>query len=267
MRSLPSVYELLPRYQAVLDIDGEWKRVSETKQDINHLDRNRARQAYEFYTEIDAHYKENRTLDDYHVPIVPIYGWGHPTTQSAVVTTNNNIKVGMDLPPSVDAIFANGDGTVPQVSAIPLELNDKPQLWWPINQKHATMQNNKDLLTRLKRTLTDLQGQLREPARGLGQTEVEVEKGIGLQVDDVYLAEEPVTIHVTTNNHSNLESVFARIESVSGSSGQDVQLNPESGFWKCEVSGLVPGTYRVTVQLKNNAVGPIDPVADIFEVV
>jgi hypothetical protein len=138
LRSLPSLYQLLPRYQAIRDTDGQWKRVFETAEEINHIDRTRAKEAYRFYLELDSHFQSNRKCDDYSVEILPTFGWGHETLQSAFVTSEGNVHVRMDLPPSVDRVFANGDETAPRVSAIPIHLNNKPLQWCPVNQRHAT---------------------------------------------------------------------------------------------------------------------------------
>ena len=218
------------------------------------------------YREIDEHFEANGKRDDYNVELLPVFGWGHETLQSAFVMSHGNVDVRADLPPEVDPVFTDGDGTVPRVSAIPIELNDKPLRWWPVNQKHATLQNNEHLDNNLTQVLAALQGQLQVPARALG-TGV-TEKGIGLQVDDVYLPDEPVVVRVSTNIDGDPQGVTARIEPISGSDlTRDLDLKPEGNLWIGEATGLALGTYKVTVILQNEAVGPPDPLTDIFAVV
>jgi hypothetical protein len=97
-----------------------------------------------------------------------------------------------DLPPAVEDIYYGGDGTVPRVSAIPLELDGKPNMWWPFNQRHATIQDASILLGNLLQTVRYYQGLGTPPARGPGVALPQ--GGASLDVDDVYSPDEPVTI-------------------------------------------------------------------------
>ena len=195
-------------------------------------------------------------------------GWGHDTKQSARVHPGGRLEVAGDLPPDVDRVFANGDGTVPRVSAVPLELNAKPLRWGMINQKHSTMQNNRDMLANLAQVIGALQGDLRQPARALGGGSG---SGLGLQVDDVFEAGEPVAIRVTVHGDQDPEAIAARIEPAhaGGTSAlppRDVALVPTGNVWSGEAAGLSAGQYRVSIHPKNASAGPPDPVADLFEV-
>jgi pimeloyl-ACP methyl ester carboxylesterase len=263
MRSLPSVYQLLPRYPAVRDAQGKWCSVSETE--ITNIDREKARDAAEFYKEIDEAYTKNKGADEYDVELLPIFGWGHQTRQSALVLPNLSVELRNDLlPPSVEDVFQNGDGTVPRVSAIPIELNAKPLRWWPVNQKHATIQNNRILIENLAQTLTALQGRLDVPARALPQ--VESERRIELEIDQVFSSDEPVAMTVKLYSRNDPGDVSVEIQSVSDIGDRTLRLKESGGAWTGEVTGLPPGTYRASVQLGNQTAGPPDAVNDIFEV-
>jgi pimeloyl-ACP methyl ester carboxylesterase len=263
MRSLPSVYQLLPRYPAVLDARGGWSYASET--DINNIDRQRARDAANFYKEIDEEYEKNKRATEYNVELLPIIGWGHDTLQSAILKRDHSVEMRYDLLPSaVEDVFPNGDGTVPRVSAVPIELNAKPAQWWPVNQKHATIQNNKTLIENLAQTIYAMQGRLKVAARELRR--IEGEKSVELEVDQVYSADEPVKITVKLDSKLNPRKVDVEIASVSNVGTRVVQLTETGSSWTSEVTGLSPGTYRATVQLQNEVDGPPDAVNDIFEV-
>lgn len=268
-RTLTSAYQLLPRYNAVLDTDGIWKRVFQTKDKIAHIDRQRAKAAYEFYTEMEAAYEKNKGADDYAVEMLPVMGWGHDTFQSAVVRPDGGVDVGLQLPPEVDPIFPNGDGTVPRVSAVPLELDKQPLRWRPVNQKHATLQNNRELLINLVQTLEALQGKRMPPARSL-QTEPEI-TSIGLYVDEVYAVDEPIRVRVATHSATDLGAVTALIQPRENYGSpvihlREVKLKYDSDAWIGEATGLSPGVYRITIHIRNKADAPPDPVSDIFEV-
>jgi hypothetical protein len=264
LRTLTSVYQLLPRYESVRDIDGGWKRVFETTNDMKNLDRSRARLAYEFYTKIDSCYERNNTLPEYILQVLPMFGWGHETIQSAVMMSGGGVSLGTDLPPSVDSVFSNGDGTVPRVSAIPIELNDKPLRWWPLNQKHATMQNNADMLANFAQVLAALQGHLRQPARALDM--VGVGRGLDLEIDPAYLRDEPVRVGLTMPTEWNPGKVIARIVSISSGSSLELELKPEGNRLTGEMIELAAGSYRIIIRLENETAGPPDQVTDIFEV-
>jgi pimeloyl-ACP methyl ester carboxylesterase len=265
LQSLPSVYQLLPRYRAVLDVDGVWKRVFETTHDIKEIDRARAKKAYVLYDAIEAAHAVNRKDNRYAVEMLPVVGWGHDTKQSLRIHRGGRLEVGDDRPPDVDPVFANGDGTVPRVSAVPLELNAKPLRWWMINQKHAMMQNGQEMLANLAQVVGALQGDLRQPARALGSSPT---NGFGLDIDDVFEAGEPVTIRVTLHGTEDPNEITARIEPahITDGSARDVVLVPTGFVWSGEVTGLPAGRYRVSIQSKNAAAGPTDLVADVFEV-
>lgn len=263
MRSLPSVYQLLPRYRAVQDAQGLWTKVSET--DIRNIDRAKALDAARFYSEIDENYEANRKVDGYDVELLPIFGWGHQTLQSAFVKPDRSVEVRNNvLPPDVEDVFQNGDGTVPRVSAIPIELNAKPPRWWPVNQKHATIQNNKILIENLAQVLAALQGKLAVPARALPAAEDD--RGLELQVDQIFSSDEPVAMTVKLNSKQDPGGVSVAVQSVSDTGVHTVPLKETGGAWSGEVAGLPPGTYRASVQLEHPAAGPPDAVSDMFEV-
>lgn len=267
MRSFPSVYQLLPRYDALWDdTDRRWKKVFETIKGIDHLDRKMATDGYDFFIEIEKAYEENKRSDEYNVDLLPIMGWGHETLQSAIMSVSRQVTTGTTLPPVVDPVaFPNGDGSVPRVSAVPIEFNNKPSLWWPVNQKHAILQNTNDLVKNLVQTLAAWQGDLSKPARAVG-TQL-TDKGVGLKIDEVFLPDEPVSFTVTTNVDGDPGCVSAKITNYDAGFRKVVELKAEGNAWIGKVTGLETGTYRVEVWLHNKELGPKDPVADIFEVI
>ena len=268
LTSMTSMYQLLPRYRAVHDADGEWKRVFDTARDLPRLDRAKARHALTIYDEIDRQYAINRNDPAYEVEMLPMVGWGHETIQSATVQQNGAVDVSSEeLPPDVDSVFANGDGTVPRVSAVPIELNDKPLRWWPLNQRHATMQNNKEMLANLAQVLAAMQGHLQAPARALRG---EIEHGLGLEVDDAAAAGNPIRVVVTLHSEEDPRRVVAHVEGVGAepaAPAREVLLAYDGRAWTGEIVGLIPATYRLAIRLDNPAAGPRDPVTDVFEVV
>jgi hypothetical protein len=74
---------------------------------------------------------------------------------------------------------------------------------------------------------------------------------ISLQIDDVYFADDPVVVCVSTNIEGDPRGVTARIEPISGGNHRDVKLKPEGDFCIGEVTNVALGTYKVTVILQN----------------
>ena len=273
MRSFRSVYQLLPIYECVSEKDQTgnpvWRRVVDTS--LPNINEQWAKDALEFHREIERCHGKNKDLDEYDVKILPVIGWGHTTLQSAR-HFSGSVELGTDLPPAVEkerrlpehgqGVLTDGDGTVPRVSAIPIELYDKETQWWLWNQKHATVQNNSTLLGNAAQILSAWEGQIGRPARDVGAP---LEKNrIDLEVDDVYLATEPVSIRVAATTSPEPTSVVAEIESRAQGATETKVLRRrlQGDAWACE-ERLPAGAYRVTVRLEGVSVAP---VSDVFEV-
>src|SRR5262249_52150331 len=124
MRSFPSVYQLLPVYKA-LKIGAEYGRVAETR-DVPGVNETMARDALAFHREIEEKANAHRNDREYRetgYAIVPIVGTRQPTLQSGVLA-GGSLTVGFEMPAWIDDMLDEGDGTVPRVSAIPIELSD-----------------------------------------------------------------------------------------------------------------------------------------------
>jgi hypothetical protein len=273
MRSFRSVYQLLPIYECVSEKDPAgnpvWRRVAEAS--LPNIKEQWAKDALEFHREIERCHNENKDLDEYDVKILPVIGWGHTTLQSAR-HLDGSVEVGTELPPAVEderrqrrhgqGVLTDGDGTVPRVSAIPIELYDRETQWWPWNQKHATVQNNSTLLGNAAQILSAWEGHVGIPARDIGAP---LEKNrINLEVDDVYLASEPVSIKVAASTSPEPTSVVAEIESrpQGATETKARHLTLRGDAWTSE-ERLPTGAYRVTVRLEGASVAP---VSDVFEV-
>jgi pimeloyl-ACP methyl ester carboxylesterase len=262
MRSFRSVYQLLPIYECVL-VNGQngkpvWRRAAETT--LPEVNAAWAQDALQFHRQIEKCHDENKDLDEYDVKLLPVIGWGHDTLQSARYL-GHGVEVGADLPPAVDKVLTDGDGTVPRVSAIPIELHKHTEQWWPWNQKHATIQNNETLLGNVAQTLSVLQGQLGKPARGPGAAPEQ--NKINLKLEEVYLSGEPVSIRVTATTTPEPSAVLAQVAALAnGSQPKVIRLKSDGNVWCCEEL-FAPGAYRVAVRFEGVNV---DPVTDVFEV-
>lgn len=144
MRSFTSVYQLLPIYPAVRAGDDVWERVAECDAHPQ-IDRTKASQALQFHRDIEDAVKRHQDDPVYLKPatsyrILPVVGVSQPTWQSGVAAAGD-LRLEELLPVNIEATFAAGDGTVPRVSATPIELSDSFAETF-IAGRHAALQSN-----------------------------------------------------------------------------------------------------------------------------
>jgi hypothetical protein len=240
-----------------------------------------------FHRELDAAIENNKAVrhDGF---ILPIVGVRQQTLQSAELT-NGRIVTSHVLPGNVDSAFDGGDGTVPKLSAIPIDLSeDRRETYFA--EQHASLQNNDNVLVDLVERLSGAQGkglsdiQAFEDLLGRDrETEfdfrlqddddrlpVDSRPWIGLDCQDLYLSDaESVEIFATTNPSvptQQIEAVVQRVEA--GVKSQPVSYIFEarsSSSWKLRLDGLPAGRYRARVQAKGSAADP-NSVTAVFEV-
>jgi hypothetical protein len=274
MRSFTSVYQLLPIYE-MLQVGDKYQRVAETD-NIPNLLRNKAEDALKFHREIEATQQINAQNEHYKNSfcIVPYVGTEQKTYQSAQLL-DEKLKICWEVPPRVGNELDSGDGTVPRVSATPIEFdfdsNSKLRLYSRfIAEKHGSLQNNGSILLDLLKNLQNLQLPEKEPVRGvLSQT------AISLELDDLYLKTELVTIKAEIKGRfpqivkDNL-ALEANIEPVSNRSNSGTKRRAEfqkiGNEWLISINDLEPGLYRLEVKTVQSGGGFPNAVHDLFEI-
>lgn len=257
VRSLTAVYQLLPIYPCYDAGDGKLVRIAET--DVANIDRARAEAARAFHDEIKQAVERHQQDEEYRrgrYAIRPVIGTVQPTVQSARKSGH-----GVELIRSYEGVDQDGDGTVPRVSATPLEIEHEENAMFAA-QKHASLQNDDPVLTQLAGILTGIDLDL---SRFRAMPRI----GLGLDVDDVYGADEPVTIRARPEQ-SLQASLIAVVEDAARAPDAEqpvetarASLHPAEDEWHvAELRPLPPGTYRVTVL----GDGLIEPVTDVFAV-
>ncbi len=256
-RSFTAIYQLLPVYPCVETDDG-LARVAET--DIPNIDRARAASAHEFHEEIRGAVERHEQDEEYlreRYSIRPVIGTFQPTAQSA--KTHGD---GVQLIRSYKGEDIGGDGTVPRVSATPIEIEHEENAMFAA-QKHASLQNDDPVLAQLAGVLSGLHLDL-AAFRPLPTV------GVSLDVDDIYEAGEPVTVKAKPEREST-DALLAVVEDASQppDSLEPVELARASlrpaddGWHGVELPPLPAGAYRVTIF----GSGMVEPVADVFAVV
>jgi pimeloyl-ACP methyl ester carboxylesterase len=268
MRSMPSIYELLPIWRVLKD-DGDYKRVAEVA-GIPNIDPARARDALAFHREIQTSVEGHKALPEYvanRYHILPFVGVAQPTLQS-VRYEGKSLVAARERPDWVDTSLEGGDGTVPRVSAIPIELSDN-YLETFFAERHGSLQNNGYALDDLRERLKQMQAiGLKDILGEWSKRKVAQRAVISLDLDPLYLREEPIRLGARLLGGAEASSgLKARIQPLSGGSVQDLDFREGAAGLELVLEGLAPGAYRVRVRGATGGPLAATPVSDVFEVV
>jgi hypothetical protein len=247
IRSFPSAYQLLPRYQ-VVGTAGGLKRIHEVSADLFGLDPAMFNAQTSFHAELDRAAEANKSDSEY---VRGSYEW------TAVVGVQQPTIVGTRwagglLAPSVELLAGlpeehpDGDGTVPRLAALPFGQDFRgffvPQAHESLQSDHGVLA---DLVARLKYYQAPDTDAFRGPAHRMAKG------ALSLAVDDTTPAGLPVAIgarHVDkrVGDGPNLECV---IEPEGGGPETIVPLTAGDDGWShAELTGLSPNLYRATVR-------------------
>jgi hypothetical protein len=262
LRSLTSVYQLLPIYQ-MLKIGDNYFRIAEADH-LPNISKNRAQDALNFHREIETAVNKHLNDETYRnsFTLVPIAGIQQPTLQSAEFS-NGKIIASEKLPQILQnrPDLADGDGTVPQISAIPIELSSSFNNTF-IAESHGSLQNQNQILQ-------DLQNRLEMSQFNLATVRAS-QSAISLALDDLYLVDEPVNLRAKVISNPGLVTgkLKAEITSVSDKHPPiNLNFKEKKQEWLLTLDDLQPGLYRVTVRTENNSEEAPHPVHNLFEVV
>ena len=253
-RSFTSTYQLLPIYPCLIEGAGGLLRLSEAV-DIPRLNRaqhDRLLDAERFHREIEVAAASNQASVGAGVTryaIRPIVGIDQPTSQTAV-------KAGdaIEVVRSRLGADESGDGTVPRVSATPIEAGEAQAIF--VAGRHGSLQNADAVLAHIHGVLTT--------PRDLGRVRaVDAPVTLSLDIDGIFASREPLQLAVRPSVAAvPLEVV---IESIDGSvPPKVVPLAPSDDPWvRLQVSPLPAGVYRITAR---GEPGQVELVTDIFAV-
>jgi Lecithin:cholesterol acyltransferase len=257
-RSLTSVYQLLPLYPCYDAGDGRLVRIGETA-GVPNIDPARAASGLAFHHEIRdavAAHLDDAEYRDKGYQTYPVVGIRQPTRLSA-----RRAGAGVELLETYEGADQSGDGTVPRVSATPIELSDARREMYA-GTRHGSLQNADAVLTNLIGLLSSFALGLGDFRAGASPPGAASPVRVGLRLEDVYWSDEPVLLGVRPDR----DGVPLRCAITESSSGRPVAQaipGPDAEGWqRAEIAPLPPGTYRVAV---TGAAG-IEPVADVFAV-
>ncbi len=272
LRSLPSVYQLMPIYP-MLKIGDKYHRVAEAPVNLPNIIKPKAENALKFHNEIRDAVNNHRQDAEYlanSYKIIPIVGTKQPTLQSASLKENSQIEVSRELPDGADSILSSGDGTVPYVSAIPIELSHEYRQTY-IAERHSSIQNHGQVLDQLCNQMAAMQIKGIENFQNPGRVELSREPAaISLDLDDLYIASnEAVELRAKILNTSeSFGKLKARITSVLNEDfSQRADFQEQGNQWFLHLDGLPEGLYRLEVRAEKGGAKSPMPVHDLFEVV
>ncbi|MEO7132906.1 MAG: hypothetical protein ABI024_01685 [Vicinamibacterales bacterium] len=254
-RSFTSIYQLLPIYPCFDPGNGSLVRLSEIEDvpRLSQVQRDRIREANDFHREIENAVESNQTSVSANVvrcTIRPVVGIDQPTSQTAVKVDN-----GIEVLRSRHGTDEGGDGTVPRVSATPIEAGEEQAAF--AAARHGSLQNTDAVLAHVHGVLT--------APRDLGKVRaLSAAITLSLDIDDLFTVEEPILFAVRSSVPGvPLEVV---IESADGSmQRQVVQLPPSDAEWRPrELPPMTSGIYRIIVQGDPTQV---EPLTDVFAIV
>ena len=249
-RQFTALYQLLPIYECYDAGDGKLVRVGETAS-IPNVDPAKAASALAFHREIEAAVAANGQLADYRTgkyAIHPVVGVAQDTSQSA---RREGGRVAMLR--TYKGTLLDGDGTVPRVSAIPLELSQNPANAMYAGTQHGSLQNADAVINHLA-------GLLSGQSLNLGA----FRKGgrVALEVEDLLLADEPLVVRARPGIP---DATLAATVWRSGESQPLASIAMQaagSGWQRAEFAPPGAGAYRVAVTGKD-----VDAAEDSFVVV
>lgn len=264
LRSLTSVYQLLPIYP-MLKVGNDYQRIAEATVELPGIEKEKAKDALAFHYEIRDSVKAQKKPYAIH----PVVGTMQPTKQSAIYS-NGLIEISHEMPKQAESILQSGDGTVPYVSAIPIELSDDYRETY-IAEQHGSIQNNGRILDQVCQTIARLQVKTTlSNWQNPGITDITKEPAaIGLAVEDVYTTEQAVELRaLLSNSEQDFGGLKARVRSVA----DDVvvarsEFTLKDGQWILQLDDLDTGVYQVEVRVKEVGSGGPEPVHDVFAVV
>ncbi len=246
LRSFTSLYELLPIYPCVDVGEADLLRVAET--DLPHIDRELAREALRFHHDIRDAVAAHDDQDDVY-GVRPISGIEQPTRQSVRLIGDT-----LEFLRSWKGRDMSGDGTVPRVSALPLEIED-PETGMFAGEKHGALQNNGSVLTHLRGLLT---GQDID----LSSFEVPAPAWIGVDVEELVGVDEPVSIVARGGGDGlRLKAYLSNVDT--GEIAGTFELrSADDGTYRVEVPPLAEGSYRL--QVGGHGVHPVTSLLTVL---
>jgi hypothetical protein len=238
-RSLTSIYQLLPIYPCYDGGSGELQRVGEVD-GIPGVDAARAAAALAYHhaiRDLVAQHGDDADYRDNGYALHPIVGIDQPTLQSARLD-GNTVRFSAAYPGE----DLTGDGTVPAVSAVPIDRSDG-EVGTYSSERHSSLQNAVPMLTQVRGLLTAARVDLER-----FQAPPPFSPRLSLDVDTVADAGAPLEMRARANfGDPELRLTIADADSGAPVDAVARRSGNEEGWTVWECPPLPEGLYRVTL--------------------
>lgn len=260
-----SAYDLLPRYQAVWSVaqgealyPHELDEAAFASRDQHTGFVAKAKSAYEMHCDIEQGWE---ALGGNSPEVVPLFSRGHGTLCRAELG-DFGLKVtksGAEWLPNPEW---GGDGTVPALSATPLELSDRQGTWRPVVERHSPMAGTGSIVKLLREYAADSTVAARgdRPDR----------PWLGLDLPEFVAAGDALRVEATLLGAAGADAASVTVSSVDDQAAAPVTVGlarAGDARWAGQVPGLSPGLYECVVGVVG--VPEVDQVrcADVLAVV
>lgn len=246
LQEWPSTYELLPRYQAVRDEASGSLCYPHELAATEDWFRKRAHEAFGIHRRIEDEWPAPDSPD--RPDVLALFARGHATPSRTVCTGGGQVRVSKADAEWQPNFGWRGDGTVPAISAYPIELSDTPLARRAVPERHGPMATTAAAVEAVREYEAESTASLRGDAPE--------SPWLGLDVDDVVAAGEPFPLATKLLGAESIDGAAAWVTVNQDGPGAEAWLSPqpmtdEGGWWQATVPGLAPGSYRVTVEVVN----------------
>ncbi len=251
LRSFPSVHQLLPSYACIGKTEHDLEKL-ENLPELGGMDMQRARAGVEFHHEIERAVKNNSTDLEYAASaykLLPVVGTYQPTFLSAIIA-GDSVK---PIRTYKGKTMLGGDGTVPRLSATPIELSQARAENF-VACPHASLQNFNSVRIQVRATLEDVD---------ISEIKAVGVEPISLEMDDVFSSSE--RFQARARCAIALDPMHAMLTNLDTSQETEAQFEIEAGdegWQQLDLCPLPAGAYRVHVDAGEEA----ESISDVFMV-
>ncbi len=242
LRGWPSVYDLLPRYPAIQTVEGQV--YPHQIPDAPHWFTTRASEAYERHLVLEQACRaaaEESPASQF----LAFYSSGHKTWSNAELV-GGRVEVSKTDPAWIDTRgWEGGDGTVPAISAVPVdrEVSVNERRWSGLH--HHALASAPEVVQHLAQFEQPGLGAVRGAPGPQGPW-------IGLDYDEVIVADTPSSIWFELNGASDSTARMSATAVVKSPEGRGLELGVEpcgEDRWRVDLPGLGQGMYEFTIAL------------------
>lgn len=256
LRGWPSLYDLLPRYPAIWDENTACAVYPHRAAELGREFCRSAAASYALHRKIEHDWSAlpaSRRPD-----VLALFSRGHATI-SAARLADGKLKFGKEDPGWLPNIGWQGDGSVPAIAAIPVELDDDRRSWQAVTERHGPMGSTLAVAD----VLRTYSGASLRPVRGATPNS----PWLGTAIDDCI----PVgmALRVSARLYGTAPDVgcdlwLAIRPADSADPVTSLRMPRSADGWEATVDGFAPGCYQVTVESADRP--EIPPVTELVSV-